>query len=263
LQDRDGPLADSTRAVELAPKYAAAWVNRGVTYARQGKPDEAVADFSRAIDLDPKYAAAWLNRGVAYAEGGKPDKAVADYTKAIELAPNDPQLVGAYLGRARVHCRLNQFERARTDYQTFLKRVPSHHAAHNELAWLLATCPEVKVRDPDEAVKSAKKAVHLAPQTARYWNTLGLAHYRAGDGKAAVAALDKAGELSGGDASSWLILAMAHRRLGNHDDAREAYGQAVRWLEKNKEVLEKAKASAEEYRRLRAEAEEVLGLTKK
>jgi hypothetical protein len=52
---------------------------------------------------------------------------------------------------------------------------------------------------------------------------------------------------------------MAHRKLGNHDQARQAHEQAVRWLETNRAALAKDKGQAEELRRFRAEAEEVLG----
>src|SRR5207253_1145365 len=95
------------------------------------------------------------------------------------------------------------------------------------------------------------------------WNTLGVAHYRAGDWKAAVAALDKSVELAkGGDAFDWLFLAMSHRKLGNHDDARKWYDQAVQWLEKNSQALAKNALQAEELRRFRIEAVEVLEFKK-
>src|SRR5262249_15598986 len=155
-------------------------------------PAKALADYSRAIDLDPQLARAWYNRGNAYLKRGQPDRAVADFSKVIDLAPNDPQLFPlAYLHRAIAHNRLAHFEQARTDCETFLKREPAHAGAHNALAWLLAACPDANLRDPDRAVASARKAVQLAPKVGLYWKTLGVALYRAGDGKAAIAALDK------------------------------------------------------------------------
>jgi tetratricopeptide (TPR) repeat protein len=141
--------------------------------------------------------------------------------------------------------------------------VPAHAEAHRLLAWLLATSPEEKLRDPDRAVQLAGKAVELAPEPWINWKTLGVAHYRAGDWKAAVAAVDKSLTLSGdGDAVGWLFLAMAHRKLGNQDEARNSYEKAVTWLEKNKDTLGKDQGYAEEVRRFRAEAEEVLELKK-
>jgi tetratricopeptide (TPR) repeat protein len=259
----DEAIADYTRAIELYPTFMGGWLNRGVAYGRQGKQNRAVADFSRVIELDPKFAAGWLNRGVAYSDWGKPDRALADLTRAIELDPNHPELAGAYLARARVRSRLNQFEKARTDYETFLKRVPSHHGAHAALAWLLAACPDAKVRDPNLAVKLARKATELAPLTASYWNNLGMAHYRAGNCDDASAALTRAAELGSNDAGHWLILALVHWKRGNPDAARKLYTQSVQWLEKNKEALEKARAITSDFLRLRAEVEEVLQLKKK
>ncbi len=104
--------------------------------------------------------------------------------------------------------------------------------------------------------------MQLAPKAGNYWRTLGVAHYRAGDWKAAVVALDKSVELRGGvDASDRFFLAMAYRKLGKHDESREAYNQALQWLEKKEKTL--SAVQAEELRRFRNEAEEVLELKKK
>jgi hypothetical protein len=91
-----------------------------------------------------------------------------------------------------------------------------------------------------------------------------VAHYRARDWKAAVAALDKSMELrKGGKAYDYLFLAMAHRKLGNRAEAGKWYDRAVTWLEKNRQALAKNPEHAEELRRFRSEAEEVLELKKK
>jgi tetratricopeptide (TPR) repeat protein/serine/threonine protein kinase len=259
----DKGLADFTKAIDLDEKFADAWYNRGVTYRRLDQPEKAIADYSKAIELDPRNVQALFNRGAIYRQLGHAEKAIADFSKFIELAPNDPQLIQAYLLRADAHSRLTHFEQARTDYQAFLKRAPDHAGAHNALAWLLATCPDAKVRDPGQAVELAKKAVQLAPKAGNHWQTLGVAHYRTGDWTAAVAALAKSRELrKGWGATDRLFLAMSHQKLGNHDEARKVYEQALQWLEKDKEGLEKDKWHAEELRRFRAEAAEVLELKK-
>jgi tetratricopeptide (TPR) repeat protein/serine/threonine protein kinase len=123
---------------------------------------------------------------------------------------------------------------------------------HNNLAWLYATSPIGDVRDPTKAVALAKKALELRPSEGAIWNTLGVAHYRAGDWKAAMEALTKSMELrAGGDAFDWFFLAMAHWQLGQCDDARKWHKQAVEWMEKHK-------PHDAELLRFRAEAEELL-----
>jgi uncharacterized protein HemY len=123
----------------------------------------------------------------------------------------------------------------------------------NSLAWLLATCPDAKVRDGARAVELAKKAVERAPKQEAYHNTLGAAHYRAAAWNDAVATLEKSMELrNGGDSSDWFFLAMAHWQLNNKDEARQWYGRAVEWMEMNA-------TANEELIRFRAEAAELLG----
>jgi tetratricopeptide (TPR) repeat protein len=148
-------------------------------------------------------------------------------------------------------------EEADKAYRKLLELAPQNPAAHNILAWVLATCPDSKFRDPKRAAELAKKATELAPNEASYWNTLGVAQYRAGDWKAALAALEKSMELGkGGNSFDWYFLAMAHWQLGKRDESRKWYDQAVEWMEKNQ-------PKNEELRRFRAEAAELLGIEKK
>jgi serine/threonine protein kinase/tetratricopeptide (TPR) repeat protein len=265
LDQPDKAVEDCSRAIQLDPNYTSAWNNRGVAHNKLNQPDQAVADFSTAIKLDAKYALALFNRGATHFKLGQTEKAITDLSEFIGLAPDQPErLVRAYLQRAQAHGRLSRHAQARADYQAALKHAPDHAGALNGLAWLLATCPNAKLRDPEQAVKLAGKAVQQVPTERTYWQTLGMAHYRAGDNKAAVVALDKSVELSlGGDAVDRLFLALVHRKLGNQGAAHNAYEQALQWLEKNKESLEKDTARAEELRRFQAEADEALQLKKK
>lgn len=73
----------------------------------------------------------------------------------------------------------------------------------------------------------ARRMVETYPDAEVYWNTLGVAYYRAGDYTAAVAALDHAITLGGGTAFDDIFLAMAHARLGNLKEARRELAQAV------------------------------------
>src|SRR5262249_26338098 len=123
-----------------------------------------------------------------------------------------------------------RYQEAEQVYSRLLESNPKSPAAHNDLAWLLATCPEPTVRDPGRAVALAGRAVELVPSTGAYRTTLGVARYRAGDWEGAVAALEKSMELrQGGDAYDWLFLAMAHRRLDDAGQARKWYDRATGW----------------------------------
>ena len=103
----------------------------------------------------------------------------------------------------------------------------------NDLAWLQANHPDLARRDPDAAVAMARRIVEKCPDAEAYWNTLGVAYYRAGDDAMAVAALDRAMTLGGGTAFDQVFLAMAHARLGDLEKARMEYDRAVVNAERN------------------------------
>jgi Tfp pilus assembly protein PilF len=152
---------------------------------------------------------------------------------------------------------LGQWEKAAADHAKDVTLAPRDGHGYNNFAWLLATCPDPKFRDPARAVQLAKKATGLMPKANTFWNTLGVANYRAGDWQAARTALEKSMELQqGGNSFDWIFLAMAHWRLGEKDKAREWYDRAVQWMDKNQ-------PTNEELRRFRAEAAELLGLKDK
>jgi eukaryotic-like serine/threonine-protein kinase len=125
----------------------------------------------------------------------------------------------------------------------------------NNLAWLLATCPDATVQDPARAVELARHAVQLEPKSGMYWNTLGTALHRAGDWSGAIGALRKSNEL---DASTVLgfnayFLAMAHHRRGESVPARIWFDISGRWHHR-------VAPTDQELTRFRAEAEGLLGL---
>ena len=108
---------------------------------------------------------------------------------------------------------------------------PQAGAEHyNNLAWRLATGP-VALRDPEQALVLARKAVALTPGTAIYLNTLGVAQYRAGQYAEAIATLEKSLAASKGesDAFDLFFLAMARHKLGQIDQARADFDRALRW----------------------------------
>lgn len=123
----------------------------------------------------------------------------------------------------------------------------------NDLAWLLATCADPSVREPERSVSLAKEAVDLAPEEGNVWNTLGVAHYRAGDWHSALSALERSMELrNGGAPHDWFFVAMIQVKLGDRDDAG-------RWYDKGVEAVEASRRFDEELYRFRAEAAGLLG----
>src|SRR5262249_55670061 len=92
---------------------------------------------------------------------------------------------------------------AETAFRKAVELAPEYAKAHNTLAWLQVSYPEVPQREPGEAVRLAKAAVAMEPEMREFWNTLGVAYYRAGEWTPATEALEKSMQLKdggGGDA---------------------------------------------------------------
>jgi serine/threonine protein kinase/tetratricopeptide (TPR) repeat protein len=181
------------------------------------------------------------------------DRAARFLAKCVPLADKDINLSEAQ----RKALAQAYADRARELLREAAKRSTNNLEALNNLAWFLATHPDPRIRDPAQGVGLAKRTVELAPEVGGTWNTLGVAHYRAGDWKACIQALEKSMELQkGGDSSDWFFLAMAHAQMGDREEARICYDQAVTCMEKNK-------PGNSELHHFRAEAAELLGIANK
>jgi tetratricopeptide (TPR) repeat protein len=101
----------------------------------------------------------------------------------------------------------------------------------DRFAWLLAHCPDERVRDTKAAVRQARRATDLQPDVGNYWYTLAAAQYRNGDWRDSLASLEKMkakeGEL---DASGWFLAAMDRHQLGQKGEARAALRKGVEWV---------------------------------
>jgi serine/threonine-protein kinase len=176
------------------------------------------------------------------------EEAVGYLRAAIAIRPTSSaahNLLGAALQDPEE--QLGEFRRA-------MALDPKSAMVHNNLADLLANCADPKYRDPVQAVAEAKQAIELDPGLGVAWNTLGEAHYRAGQWQEAIAALEKALPFDNGGASEdFFFLAMANQRAGYPDKAREWYRKGAAWMDKH------APKNAG-LLRYRAEAAGVLGL---
>jgi len=56
-----------------------------VELAQSGKVEEARAEFLEAIKINPRYALAYLNRGLSRLAQGSEDEAERDFHRCIEL----------------------------------------------------------------------------------------------------------------------------------------------------------------------------------
>jgi hypothetical protein len=83
--DLRGAIAAFDAAIEIRPKYAFAYLNRGMAYARLSESELAIKDFDQAINYAPYDARAYYQRSVALRALRKDARAVTDAERAVSL----------------------------------------------------------------------------------------------------------------------------------------------------------------------------------
>ena len=172
-------IADFNRTIQINPTYANAYFNRAEVKYELGDFASAVQDYNRAIYLAPNDSAAHNSRGHTYYQLGKFRHAAHDFTEAIKL---DPQNAAAYVNRGEMYADLGYYARAIHDYQKAIEIEPELGSAYQGLAWLLATCPDSRFRNPKGALAAANRAIELDGEVSHYHlDTLAAAYASGGD----------------------------------------------------------------------------------
>lgn len=183
-----------TRALDLAPRNVTALSNRGLLFKDTGKYDAALLDLNAAIRIRPDYPEARNHRGVTYWKQGKTAEAERDYKRAMKLRPGYPE---PYFNLAAVE-RNRQNHKKALEYLTKAVSLDMNYtAALNDLAWLLATCPDKDIRDGKLAVKYATRACQLTKlKNANTIDTLAAALAESGNFDEAVRRIEQAMRIS-------------------------------------------------------------------
>jgi tetratricopeptide (TPR) repeat protein len=185
---------DLSRTIQVNPQYAKAYSNRAALYMVANKLDAAQADYHRAIELDADLAVAHRGCGRVCQLLGQVDQAIAHYDASVQLAPNDAYAAAC---RADLLTDIGRYAEAEAEYERAIEIDPSLSQAHGGSAWLLATCPDSAVRNPELALERAKTAIEQSgDQDALNFDTLAAAQANAGDFAGAMDSARKAIELA-------------------------------------------------------------------
>jgi WD40 repeat protein len=163
----------------------------------------------------------------------------------------------ALVGQAFQHVLNKEHAKALAALRQAVEVAPSHARAHRDLASVLLNGPK-ELRDPEQALPQARKAVELEPDQYLFLNTLGLALYRTGQFAEAVPVLERSLGAGKGqtDAFQLFVLAMCHHRRGDAARARHCLEDGRRWFQTHKDKL--PAGWVEELSAFQAEAEAVL-----
>ncbi len=176
----------------------------------------------------------------SYARAGQLGKAITLQEESLELkrkvlGPRDKFLGVAIGNLVEFYRRGGQIEKMIELVNECLEADPKNVFALTNVAWSLAAVPtqEGKFTENDLAVRMARMACEIAPDTGDYESTLGMALYRSQEWQEAVKHLEKAIDHGTDGAAGWLFLAMANWQLGQEEEADKWYRNALAWNENN------------------------------
>jgi tetratricopeptide (TPR) repeat protein len=232
-KDFEKALELLNKAAELDPKNPAILMIRAAVYQELKKTEEALKDVNAALALRPGNPALLRLRAALLAGSGKFSEAIADleqvrkaeapedqvvlnlqlgllysaqkyYARAIEhfskVLEVEPKNVAALRGRGDAFLSIGRQAEAIKDYEKALEVDPKDSGLLNNLAWVLATSPDEKLRDGKRALELAKQACELTDyKEAHILSTLAAAYAEIGDLEKAIEWSRKAVELGEGE----------------------------------------------------------------
>ncbi len=168
ISDED-MLANSDKALQLAPNLAEAHLSRGVALYATGHSNEASVSFTRAIELDPELFGVHYFYGLVARDLGDLDTAASAFQRAATLRSDDfasyPLLADVYLAQGRHAESKAAARRGLIRIESILSQGPGRA---DVLAFGAAAA--VYVEDYARAEEWAQHAVQLEPDNfaARY-----------------------------------------------------------------------------------------------
>jgi cytochrome c-type biogenesis protein CcmH/NrfG len=114
--------------------------------------------FEHALQVTSNNSCAHYSLGNELADEGKTQAAMREWETALEIEPSRADIHGRIAGDLS---RQGDYAGAVTRYRRALQIDPELADVLNNLAWLLATCPEASQRNGPEAVQLAGKACEL------------------------------------------------------------------------------------------------------
>lgn len=171
--------ADVEKALQLQPDLPQAILMRSLLAAQAKNYGEAIADIQTLLRADPKNSDYLLQLASYMVADQRPRRAIAILDGIIDSEPKNSD---ALRSRADALLSVGKHAEAIADYETALKIEPEDTGILNNLAWVLATSTDDKVRNGKRSLELGKKACELTKhEKAHILSTLASGYAELGD----------------------------------------------------------------------------------
>ena len=178
-KDYDKALGDLDRILAQAPDQPQVLLLRSAVYAAKEDYVRAIRDMEKVVEANPDNADLIIQLGYFHLADDRPRKAIEYFSKVLK---QDPDNESALRARGDAYLSIGEHARAIADYNKALPLAPDNDGLLNNLAWVLATSKDDKLRDGKRALELAQKACKLTDYKAPHiLSTLAAAYAETGD----------------------------------------------------------------------------------
>ena len=231
-KDYDKALADVNKSLRQGMDVATATRLKGVIYLQMEKYDDAIRIFKQLRRHVEHKDDAAAQIAYATAKKGLYKSALKMLNAELEKQPESTDFLRTL---ADMELMFGHWGKAAKVYERILKLNPTDSGVLNNYAWLLATCPDDKLRDGKRALEMAVSACEITFYAeAHILSTLASAHAELGDFEKAREWARKAVELGEKE---------KHESLDNLKSELASYEEDKPWRETS-EIVEEVEEDA-------------------
>ncbi len=206
-------------------KNAHKHLSAGTKLLREGKNYKAITAFTQAIEIEPKYAEAYIKRGIAYYYLAHYKEAIDDYTHTLSLKQ---YIADAYVRRADAYRALNDFSNAINDYTASLNQRKNAFVMSKRAEVYLETGKINKaLEDYDYIVKHRPSAIAYYDRGSAYYEKYLLSKENDADLKLALADFNKSIERQPLFAIAFIRRGNVHAYMDQPKPKESDYAQAI------------------------------------
>ena len=207
------------KALEIDPKNAVAWNNKGKSLNSLGRYEEALECCEKSLEIEPEGAYASGNKGISLDNLGRAVEAIECYDQVLAIDPKD---ASAWNNKGKSLHSLGRYEEALKCYDNAIGIDPKYAAAWYNKGNLLNSLGRY-----EEALECYDNAIEIDPKYVDAWNNKGYSLYHLGHYEEALECLDNAIEIDPKYVDAWNNKGYSLYHLGHYEQALECFNTAI------------------------------------
>jgi tetratricopeptide (TPR) repeat protein len=207
------------KAIEIDPKDAYSWSEKGRTLVNLNRVDEAMECFNKVVEITPDEPYSWTEKGRFLVDLKRLTEALECYNKAIELTSDESY---SWSEKGRILADLERHKEALMCFDKAIEINPT-----NEYYWSVKGDFLVRLNRVDDALKCFNQCTEINPTDVYSWRDKGrfLADLKRPDD--ALKCFNQCTEINPIDTSSWRDKGRFFVDLKRLTEALECYNKAL------------------------------------